>query len=166
MTSSGRLLFLDTETTGLDAANHRIVEIAIVDEDGRTLVNTLVNPGRMIPEDARRIHGISDQMVRSAPTLATLWPTIHSIISGSHVVIYNAAYDRAFLPNRLGAAARVSCAMLLFAQAYRSGGGTWQKLDVAARHCGHAWQGVAHRALADAQACRSVWRWLAARGYG
>ncbi|HEV8680488.1 MAG TPA: 3'-5' exonuclease [Stellaceae bacterium] len=166
MTVNGRILFLDTETTGLDSARHRIVEIAIVDEDGRVLIDTLVNPGRAIPEDARRIHGISDQMVRSAPTLASLWPTIQVILSGSHVVICNAAYDRAFLPRRLADAARVSCVMLMFAKAYSRGGGTWQKLDVAARHCGHTWQGAAHRALADAQACRSVWRWLVARGHG
>lgn len=39
-------------------------------------------------------------------------------------------------------------------------GGPWRKLEVAARHVGHRWTGEAHRALADAMACRSVWEWM------
>ena len=39
------LLFLDTETTGLSAAaGDRIVEVAIFDESGRALIDTLVDP--------------------------------------------------------------------------------------------------------------------------
>jgi hypothetical protein len=34
------------------------------------------------------------------------------------------------------------------------------KLDIAAKHVRHRWTGSAHRALADAQACRSVWLFL------
>lgn len=160
------LLFLDTETTGLSAADgDRIVEIAIVDVRGRTLVNTLVNPRRPIPRDASRIHGITDRMVERAPALADLWPELERILSGKQVVIYNAAYDRQFFPDRLACTARISCAMLAFAKAYgewnpRFGDFRWQRLETAAEHVGHTWEGQAHRALADALACRSVWRWL------
>ena len=160
------LLFLDTETTGLSAADgDRIVEIAIVDVRGRTLVNTLVNPRRPIPRDASRIHGITDRMVERAPALADLWPELERILSGKQVVIYNAAYDRQFFPDRLACTARISCAMLAFAKVYgewnpRFGDFRWQRLETAAEHVGHTWEGQAHRALADALACRSVWRWL------
>ena len=160
------LLFLDTETTGLSAADgDRIVEIAIVDVRGRTLVNTLVNPRRPIPRDASRIHGITDRMVERAPALADLWPELERILSGKQVVIYNAAYDRQFFPDRLACTAGISCAMLAFAKAYgewnpRFGDFRWQRLETAAEHVGHTWEGQAHRALADALACRSVWRWL------
>lgn len=160
------VVFLDTETTGLSAAaGDRIVELAIVDAQGRPILDTLVNPERPIPQSARTIHGISDAMVRSAPTLSELWPDILRVLSGSQVVIYNAAYDREFLPDRLKCAKQVSCAMLRFAEARgqwnpRYGNYRWHRLEDAARHVGHVWTGAAHRALADAQACRSVWTWL------
>ena len=163
------VLFLDMETTGLSAAHgDRIVEVAIVDAGGRALVDTLVNPQRPIPRDASRIHGITDRMVAHAPALADLWPQLEVMLSGREVVIYNAAYDREFFPDRLRCAKRVCCAMLAFAKAYgewnpKFGDFRWQRLETAAEHVGHLWEGQAHRALADARACRSVWRWLESR---
>ena len=151
-------IFLDTETTGFSpSAGARIVEIAIVDERGRTLIDTLIDPRSPIPWQAQRVHGISDEMVRGKPTLEKVLPKIHEIVAGTEVVIYNAAFDTAFFPDRLRRAQLVSCAMTRFADML---GGPWRKLDVAARHVGHKWTGDAHRALADADACRSVWLWL------
>ena len=151
------LLFLDTETTGFSPANgDRIVELAIVDESGRTLVDTLVDPQRAIPTAARSVHGISDSMVRGAPTLERLMPEIRRIVSGNHVVIYNSTFDAPFFPERLGFSSQISCAMRRFADVHS---GRWSKLDEAARHVGHQWTGQAHRALADTFACRSVWLW-------
>jgi len=52
-------VYLDTETTGLSPGNGaRIVEIAILDDDGRPLLDTLVNPDCEIPDEASSIHGI------------------------------------------------------------------------------------------------------------
>ena len=39
-------LFLDTETTGLTPPNDKLVEIAIVDDGGDTILDTLINPER------------------------------------------------------------------------------------------------------------------------
>lgn len=151
------LLFLDTETTGLSpGSGDRIVEVAIVDEAGRTLLDTLVDPQRPIPSRARDVHGISDSMVRGAPTLGRLMPDIRRIVSGNHVVIYNSAFDAPFFPDNLQFAAQISCAMRRFAELQS---GRWCTLDQAARHVGHRWTGQAHRALADTLACRSVWTW-------
>ena len=156
-------IYLDTETTGLSAAaGDSIVEIAIIGDDGEVLINSLVNPERPISWQAQNVHGISDTMVWGAPTLEQLLPTIVEIISGEEVVIYNAAFDRQFFPDRLRAAGRISCAMRRFSDSL---GGQWRKLEVAARHVGHRWTGDAHRALADALACRSVWMWLEKRRY-
>ena len=151
-------IFLDTETTGFspDAGAH-VVEIAIVDERGRTLIDTLLDPRQEIPWQAQKIHGISDRMVRGKPTLQDVLPRIREIIAEEEVVIYNAAFDTRFFPDRLRHARAVSCAMTRFAGSL---GGPWRKLEVAARHVGHQWTGPAHRALADALACRSVWLWL------
>lgn len=154
------LLFLDTEATGFSpATGDRIVEVAIIDESGRTLLDTLVDPQRAIPAAARNVHGISDAMVRGAPTLERLMPDIRRIVSGNHVVIYNSTFDAPFFPERLGFASQVSCAMRRFADLQS---GRWSKLEEAARHVGHQWTGQAHRALADTLACRSVWLWTTA----
>lgn len=155
-------LFLDTETTGLNpGAGDTIVEVAIVDHFGRTLLETLVNPRFPIPSQASVIHGISDQMVRTKPTLQQVLPRIRKIIAGEQVVIYNAKFDTPFFPDRLCQAKTISCAMRRFADAL---GGPWRKLEVAARYVGHHWTGNAHRALADAHACRAVWLWLERQG--
>jgi len=156
-------VFLDTETTGLSpAGGDTIVEVAIVDDQGRALIDTLVNPGRPIPWRASSIHGITDDMVRGRPTLQQLMPRVREVIEAEQVIIYNARFDAPFFPGKLEQAQAVDCAMLRFADAI---GGRWQKLDVAARHVGHRWTGEAHRALADAMACRSVWNWLVQRGH-
>ncbi len=159
------LLYLDTETTGISSQSHTIVEIAIVDDTGQSLLNSLVNPGRPIPRDATAIHRINDAMVAGAPTLAELWPQIRGLLSGAHVVIYNADFDRKFFPDRLKCASQISCAMFEFARHYGErdpyrGTFRWQSLDFAARHVRHRWTGDAHRALSDAMACRAVWQWL------
>lgn len=155
-------LFLDTETTGLSpSGGDAIVEVAIIDASGRALLDTLVDPLRSIPYGASRVHGISDSMVRGKPTLADLMPEIRRIVSGEQVVIYNATFDAPFFPGHLREAQRIDCAMRRYSEAI--GVGRWQKLDVAAHKVGHVWSGAAHRAKADALACRSVWNWLEQR---
>jgi DNA polymerase III epsilon subunit-like protein len=153
-------IYLDTETTGFSPARgDAIVELAIVDAAGRTLIDTLIDPGRAIPWQSTQVHGITDAMVRGRPTLDQVMPRVLEIIAGELVVIYNANFDAPFFPGQLRQSQGVRCAMARFADAL---GGRWRKLDVAARHVGHRWTGNAHRALADAQACRSVWDWLEA----
>lgn len=158
-------VFLDLETTGLNPKQDRIVEVAIIDENGNVLVDSLINPKVAIPPSASAIHGITDAMVMNAPTFSELWPKIQSAIEGKRVIIYNAAFDRAFLPGRLSCASSVECAMLAFSN-YRGiadgygRGRKWFKLTAAAEHVEHVWTGDAHRALSDAEACRSVWLWL------
>lgn len=156
-------VYLDTETTGL-GADARIVEVAIADDAGRPLVNTLVNPGIAIPWGASSIHGIFDEDVAGMPGLADLMPRIDEAIGGRRVVIYNVSYDQRLFPCRLGRAGAVLCAMRRFKQvpvARGAGNGTLAK---AADWAGHQWSGAAHRALADALATRTVWQALNAQG--
>ncbi len=65
-----RAIFYDTETTGIQPANDRVIEIAAYDPlDGRQFVQ-LVNPGRPIPAEATAIHHITNEMVAEAPSFA------------------------------------------------------------------------------------------------
>lgn len=85
-------LFLDTETTGLSAADE-ICEIAIVDLDGGVLINSLVKPTKPIPPGASDIHGITNDMVQNAPTFCDLLPELGRILNGRIVMIYNVEFD-------------------------------------------------------------------------
>ncbi len=151
-------LFLDTETTGFSRGfGDTVIEVAIVDGDGRTLLDTLIDPELFIPRQITALTGIDDDMVHGKPTFKEVWPEIRKIVSGERVVIYNAKFDCQFFPRRLGQAKAVACAMGRFQQFL---GGRSRNLEFAAKYVRHRWHGKPHRALADALACRSVWIWL------
>ena len=84
---------LDTETTGLhDSA--RIVEIAVLGVDGSVLLDSLVNPGVPIPAEATRCHGITDDMVKDAPTFGDLLVPLTGALINRKVVVYNRDFDK------------------------------------------------------------------------
>jgi DNA polymerase-3 subunit epsilon len=91
--SSDGWVVLDTETTGKDKKTAEIVEIAVIDQTGETLLEERVNPRMPIPPGATGVHGITDQDVASAPTLDEIWPRITSVLTGKTVIIFNAEYD-------------------------------------------------------------------------
>lgn len=65
------IAFIDLETTGISITNDRIIEIAIVKiaADGTRLVKRkLINPGMAIPAGSTAVHGITDEMVKDAPS--------------------------------------------------------------------------------------------------
>ena len=65
------IAFIDLETTGISITNDRIIEIAIVKiaADGSRLVKRkLINPGMPIPAGSTAVHGITDEMVKDAPS--------------------------------------------------------------------------------------------------
>lgn len=79
------VVFLDLETTGMDIVKDRIVEIALlkIHLDGREeeLVQRL-NPEIPVSEEAKRIHGISNEDVASEPTFKEVAKTIARFIEG------------------------------------------------------------------------------------
>lgn len=92
---------LDTETTGLGDKDE-IIQIAIIDHAGKTLLDTFVKPVRKsIPKDATAIHGIKIQHLDNAPTIIELFPKIRRICQGKTVIAYNAAYDSRLLQQSL-----------------------------------------------------------------
>lgn len=85
-------IYLDTETTGL-GPGAEIVEIAVLESDGSPWFQSLVRPTQPIPPDAMRIHGISDEMVRSAPPWIIVWQNLRPLLNNRLVAIYNAEFD-------------------------------------------------------------------------
>lgn len=86
------ICFLDLETTGINVSTDKIVEIAIVkiSPDGTQVIKRkLINPEMPIPKSASDIHGITDEMVKDAPTFKSVANEIKQFIEGSDLAGYN-----------------------------------------------------------------------------
>ena len=91
---------IDLETTGLDPRRDDIVEIAavpFVDARPQHVYVTRVNPGRSIPPDSSRIHGITDDMVVGAPRIGEALATLEEFCRGRVLVGHGIGFDLAVL---------------------------------------------------------------------
>lgn len=97
-----REIVLDTETTGFDPTiGHRVVEIGCVE-----LVNHLatgqvfhkyINPERDMPEEAFKVHGLSEEFLSDKPLFADIVQEFVDFIGDAPLVIHNAEFDMRFL---------------------------------------------------------------------
>lgn len=79
------IIFFDLETTGVDTARDRIVEISMIKvmPDGEEITRTRrLNPGMPIPPEATAVHGITDDDVRDCPTFAQVAKSLAQFIQG------------------------------------------------------------------------------------
>ena len=86
------IAFIDLETTGINISNDRIVEIAIVkiSNDGTKQVKRkLINPQISIPKASSDIHGITDDMVKDAPTFKAVANEIKQFLDPCDLGGYN-----------------------------------------------------------------------------
>lgn len=86
------LVFLDLETTGLSLTQDRIVEIAMLKvspDGGRQMKRKLINPERPIPDEVSAIHGITDEMIKDAPTFKQMANEIKQYLEGADLGGYN-----------------------------------------------------------------------------
>jgi len=86
------IIFFDLETTGVNIATDRIVEISMMkrDPDGSSESRTQrINPTISIPASASEIHGIYDEDVVDKPTFNEVANDIHSFIEGCDLAGYN-----------------------------------------------------------------------------
>jgi DNA polymerase III subunit epsilon len=108
----GLFLVFDTETTGIDTTEARVVELGAAYFERGLFVEArrmLVNPGVPIPVEASRIHGIADGDVAEKPTFAEVGSRFVAHLEGRarggeppHLAGYNAvSYDVPLLNNEL-----------------------------------------------------------------
>lgn len=156
------LVFFDLETTGPEIGTDRIVQFAAVKllSDGtRRLWQTLVNPEMPIPLGATKVHGLTDEMVKDAPTFGRLASRLYAALEGADLGGYNARrFDVPFLIHefkRVGFATdlhtrRIVDPMRIFMQAEPRDLGAAVK-----RYCGRD-HDQAHQAMADTEAALDV----------
>lgn len=165
-------IFLDTETTGVGLYD-LVIEVGIVDLEGNVLFNSLINPGRPIPQESSKVHGISDEMVADAPTLKTAWSEIEDILHNRAIGMYNAEFDYRLMKQSADNAGlpwsiqrnQAFCLMNMFAAWY----GEWnrrannfrsQKLEFAGKFCGIDLPNN-HHAVDDAKLTAALLKYLA-----
>jgi DNA polymerase-3 subunit epsilon len=86
------LAVIDLETTGVNLGTDRIVEIAIVKimPDGKKIIKRkLINPEMAIPAATSAIHGITDEMVKDAPTFKQVANELKQFIENCDMAGYN-----------------------------------------------------------------------------
>jgi CBS domain-containing protein len=93
---------IDTETTGLDPAKARVVQLAAVrlavgqlTEQGA--FSSLVKPDQPIPAAATRVHGIDQSTVADAPSFTEVWPKFESYIGEGVLIGHSVGFDIAVL---------------------------------------------------------------------
>ena len=157
-----KVLILDTETTGLDSATDRIIELALllVDVDVQTgqplqvlnVYDELEDPGMPISGEAMRVTGITDAMVAGKKLDEA---RITSLMEGvSLVIAHNARFDRAFVEKRLPTFAQLPWACSLAEIDWVAQGRGSAKLEFLAHELG--WFYDAHRAEMDCHALLAV----------
>lgn len=101
-----RQIFLDTETTGLSAANgDRVIEIGCVELINRKLTRNnkhfYLNPERDSHEDALKVHGISNEFLKDKPKFAEIADELLAFCTDAEIIIHNAPFDLSFLNKEL-----------------------------------------------------------------
>lgn len=158
------VLVLDTETTGLNPARDKMVELAMlrVQVDRRTgqpvgamqIYNGLEDPGMPMPDEARAVTGITDDMLRGQRLDDA---QVHALLAGADLVVaHNAGFDRPFVEARFAAFEGLKWACSFADIDWKSLGRGSAKLSALGQDLGFFYD--AHRAEMDCHALLAVLR--------
>ena len=100
-----RKLILDTETTGLDFNNDKIIEIGIVELRDNILTQNYfheyINPEKNISLSAQKVHGLSNEFLANKPTFNNIAKKFLNFIKDDILIIHNADFDTNFINREL-----------------------------------------------------------------
>jgi DNA polymerase III subunit epsilon len=96
-----RQIILDTETTGLDPADHRIIEIGCIELENRCFTGSYfhryLNPMRSVDQGAFAVHGIDNAFLQDKPLFQEIHEELFAYLEGAELIIHNAPFDIGFL---------------------------------------------------------------------
>ena len=170
-----RVLFFDLELTGV-YDHDEIISISIVDGTGALIMDTLVKPEHTKRwKRTEKIHGITPDMVKDAPTLLSLTPCIKEIFAkADNLIAFGVSTDYSHIKyiyeteaERQALHDKVRCCSNEFVRFLHE-----ERPDVChaslidAMECfGISWDGIPHSSVADTIACARVWNKLFPRYY-
>lgn len=99
-TFPGSYVVFDLETTGLDGAHDEIIEFGackIINGKIVELLSTFVKPSKHISKEITELTGITDEMVKDAPTINCVLPDFFKFCHGSTIVGHNVQFDMSFI---------------------------------------------------------------------
>lgn len=158
------VIVLDFETTGMSPQQgDRVIEAGAVKIEAGKITDRfqgLMNPGIRINSFIEGFTGISNEMVRTAPSCETVMDELADFIGGFDLVAHNACFDRRFLEaefDRIGRACsgEFACSMLAARRVYPDAPN--HKLGTLVEFKGIQHDGTFHRALADAGMTAGLW---------
>jgi len=165
-------VYLDTETTGLHLTAE-VIEIGIIDDQQNVLFDQLIRPRGKIDPAAIRLHGITPEMLKDAPTWEQVWPQAEAVLLNQKVGGYNVEFDLRLIKQSIHRAwlrwglsdSNFFDIMKLYARYF----GDWdpyhrsfryQSLEQAGRQCGIRLPN-AHRAVDDCLLTRAILHYMA-----
>lgn len=163
-------IVIDTETTGLNAAEDELLQVSIIDNEGTVLFDSYIKPTQHTEwAEAERVNHITPEMVDNSPTIEEVMPEINDILKRyDKIVGYNVKFDIGFLrENYAEFSEKVEQvdAMEMFAPIYgewneQKENYKWQKLTTAADYYGYDWSEhkEAHNSLGDCYATLHVYK--------
>ncbi|CAM4220910.1 3'-5' exonuclease [Vibrio neonatus] len=162
--SANSVIVLDFETTGLSPnMGDRAIEIGAVKLMDGKVVDTfqqLMNPGFRVSSFIESYTGITNNMLRSAPSCAEVMTEFSTFVGDSNMVAHNASFDKRFLDAELELldiqySGQFACSMLIARRLYQNA--PTHKLGDLIRYKNIEHDGVFHRALADSEMTARLW---------
>ncbi|ABA76661.1 MULTISPECIES: 3'-5' exonuclease [Pseudomonas] len=153
-----RIAVIDFETTGISPSSScRATEIAVVMlENGRIVerYQSLMNAGVRIPAFIEQLTGISNAMLRTAPSAEKVMNEVNEFVGCTPLLAHNAAFDQKFWDFELGRIKRTrlqnfACSLLLARRLMPAAPN--HKLGTLTTFAQLPHTGQAHRAMADAE---------------
>ncbi|MEI8630190.1 3'-5' exonuclease [Vibrio sp. M60_M70] len=164
MPQANSVVVLDFETTGLSPTlGDRAIEIGavkLVDGEVVDSFQRLMNPGFRVSSFIENYTGITNNMLRSAPSCEEVMASFSEFIAGENLIAHNASFDKRFLDAELerincGYSGEFACSLLVARRLIQDAPS--HKLGELVRYKNIDNNGVFHRALADAQMTAKLW---------
>ncbi|SHF09247.1 PolC-type DNA polymerase III [Vibrio gazogenes] len=164
MPQANSVVILDFETTGLSPnLGDRAIEIGavkLVDGEVVDSFQQLMNPGFRVSPFIENYTGITNNMLRKAPSCDEVMISFSEFIADENLIAHNASFDKRFLDAELerinrGYAGTFVCSLLVARRLIQDAPS--YKLGELVRYKNIDNDGVFHRALADAQMTAKLW---------